>query len=305
MTVIVRPWDGRPIGKPGIISGMPIDTYHSAKACVEPSISSSGLRRIFTASPRHYWANSPYNPKRVDDSETDALILGRAAHHLLFGQDDFKKLFVVRPATLGGEKWNGNRSACRIWLEDRAKEGRCVITEGQLEQVRGMAESLFEEPLVKAGILNGSIETSWFCKHQKTGIWLKARPDASPNDSLDFADLKTTASVEWDDIQRSIFKFGYYVQAGLLAMIVRALHGRDMNSFTLIFIEKSPPFDTAIVSLKESDIARGIRAAEQSIAKFAECLASGKWPGRYSEHADARYLEMREFDQKRIDERLS
>lgn len=305
MTVIVRPWDGRPVSKPGIYSGMTMDAYHSAKACVEPSVSSSGLRKIFTQSPRHYFANSPYNPKRIDDSETDALILGRAAHHLLFGQDDFKKLFVVRPATLGGEKWNGNRTACKIWNDDRAKEGKTVITEAQLEQIRGMAESLFEEPLVKAGILNGSIETSWFCKHQKTGIWLKARPDASPNDSLDFADLKTTASVEWDDIQRSIFKFGYYVQAGLLAMIVRALHGRDMNSFSLVFVEKQAPFDTCIVTLKEGDIARGIRAAEQSIAKFAECLASGKWPGRYNDQADARYLEMSEYAQKQIDARLA
>jgi hypothetical protein len=39
----ISQWTG-PIGMPGIYAGMPIETYHSAEAAIEPSVSSSGLR---------------------------------------------------------------------------------------------------------------------------------------------------------------------------------------------------------------------------------------------------------------------
>ena len=60
---IVR-WDGKPITENGIYSHVPFETYHGdpiRSALLfgdEPSISSSGLRKIVTESPAHYWAGS-------------------------------------------------------------------------------------------------------------------------------------------------------------------------------------------------------------------------------------------------------
>ncbi len=299
-----KQWSGQPIAMPGIFHGVPMANYHSAGICVEPSISSGGLRKIFTKSPKHYWATSPYNPKRIEEDETEALILGRAAHHLLFGEADFKKLFALRPDTLGGEKWNGNRTACKLWMEDRAKEDRTVITASQLDHIRGMQESLREEKLVQAGILNGLIEHSWFWKDKETGVWCKVRPDASPNDSLDIADLKSTMSVKWEDLQRTIRDLGYYQQGALLMEACPILLGMPLNSFTLVFVEKKPPYCVAVVTLKDNDLARGMRANRLAIRKFADGMKSGVWLGPAGEHQDARYIEMPEYDQKRIDARL-
>lgn len=299
-----KKWSGKQIGMQGIYSGVPIDRYHSGDICIEPSISSSGLRTIFNESPKHYWAFSPYNPKRYKDDETDALLLGRAAHHLLFGQEKFLKEYAVRPDVLGGEKWHSNRTACKIWLQDRAKEGLTVVTAAQIETIKGMAEAMMEEPLVKAGILNGLIEHSWFWKDKETGVWLKVRPDATPNASLDFADLKTTASVLWNDLQRTIRDNAYYQQAALVAEACKEVVGKPMNSFTLVFVEKKPPFCVAIVSLKENDIERGMKANRVAIDTFADCMKSGKWPGPGGGYEDARYIELPEWDQKRIDEKI-
>src|SRR6266705_6173244 len=126
------------------------------------------------------------------------MILGRETHYLLFGETNWKKLFVLRPDRLGGEAWHGNRSACKLWLKQRAEEGLAVISETQLARIKGMATALARHPLVQAGILNGAIEHSIFWKDQKTSVWWKTRPDAVPGDSADVADLKTISWVDDD-----------------------------------------------------------------------------------------------------------
>jgi hypothetical protein len=295
----------KPVAYPGIYSGIPIEVYHSAKCCVEPSISSSGLRTIFSKSPKHYWCDSPYNPKRRENGTTTAaMTLGRATHHLLLGEQNFRSKFAVRPLKIGNEPWNGNRNSCKAWLEEKAAAGLTVIKPDEVEQIRGMAKSLFEEPLIQKGLMNGLIEHSLIWKDNETGVWLKARPDAVPEDSDMFVDLKTTSSTDWEDMRKAIREHGYYQQAALVAEGCRQVLGFDMSSFALVFVESKPPHDTAIVALKDSDISRGFEANRRALRMFANCLASGRWPGRADGINDARYIEMPEWAQKSIDDRI-
>jgi hypothetical protein len=308
--LLIRQWDKNPVNEPGIIANMPIDVYHSAKACVEPSISSSGLRTIFNKSPKHYWAESPYNPKRIEDEEeSEALVVGRAAHHLLFGQTNFNKQFAEAPPTmpnLAGEikPFTLASKVCKTWWKDRIAEGLTPIKHVWMDRIQGMAESLQEEPLIQAGILNGRIEHSWIWKDRETGYWLKARPDASPTDSMDFADLKTTTDVSYPALVRTIGVFGYYQQAGLMAEACQCILQRPMSSFTLVFVEKKPPYCVAIVTLKPEDITRGIKANRAALKAFDKGLKTGKWLGPAGDVNDACYIEMSEYEQKRIDARL-
>lgn len=304
-------WDGKPIKMPGIYSGIPLESYHSADICIEPSISSSGLRRLYNpapwvkASPAHYWMQSPYNPNRVEDEEeSKALVLGRAAHHLLFGEAGFKEEYVMRPDTINGFACNRVTKQGKLWHERQEKAGLTIITKTQMAAIYGIARELWKESLVRHGLLNGWIEHSWFWKHP-SGIWLKIRPDASPNDSLDFVDLKLSKSIMWPDLQRSIRDYGYYEQAGLTAMGVRAITGQPLNSFTLVFAENIEPHCIEIVTLKENEIQRGMQACEIAIAKFNKCWNEKRWPGPRGDRADAQYIEMNEFDQKRIDETIA
>jgi len=296
----VHPYHGQTIKMPGIYKGIPFEKYHSGTLCIEPSISSSGLRTIFLKSPAHFWATSPLNPERIEDEESAALTVGRATHHLLFGEEGFRKRFAVRPDTMGGVKWTG-KGACKIWMEERAKEGRSVILSRDMAAIEGMAKSLFREPLVKAGLLNGDIERSLIWKDKETGIWLKSRPDAMPNDSLDFVDLKTTASVMWPDLQRAIYDYGYYQQAALVNWACLELFRVPMAHFTLVFVEKKPPHCVQIVTLKEADIQRGMRANRKALMTFAECLKTGNWPGPQG----SEWIEMLEYQQKQIDTKLT
>lgn len=310
--MITQKWEGKPISKPGIYSGVPIDVYHGANLCDGPSLSSSGLRKISNESPAHYWCESPYNPDRAEPKEKDAYIFGRAAHHLLLGEDDFSTLFITKPAMLKDEAcdanpgkslpWHGGRNACKRWLKQQKLAGRTVLAESDLSAIRGIARALASHPLIDAGILNGAIEHTmvWRCKD--TGVWLKARPDAIPNDAGDFADLKTTISVQGPDLARAIADYGYHMQAALIAAGWHALAGRDIASFSFVFVEKSPPYCVRIVTLRDDDLLRGERQNFVATKIFAECMAKGEWPGPGG--ADAEYLSLPEYFQKRIDTQL-
>lgn len=289
--------------------------YHS-DICEAPSISSSGLRTIWSASPAHYFEESPYNAHRFETKLVDGaecivpreeedrphFSLGRAAHHLLFlGRKGFDDEFVVRPS-----KWKDWRTAdAKEWRADQIASGMTIITDGELAQITGMARSLADHPLVKAGILDGYVERSLIWKDPKTGAWLKSRPDCIPNDSGDFADLKTTVSVERESLARSIAGFGYPMQGALVGMASREVLGREMQTFTLVFVETKPPHCVRVVTIKPEDIERAERQVSICAQQFAECVAAGAWPGPGGSQADAEYLDLPEYSRRSIDDRLA
>lgn len=304
---------GAKIAAPGVWD-LTMAQYHS-DICEGPSISSSGLRTIWGESPAHFFEASPYNPHawetrvvdgvelvlRKDQDERPHFSLGRAAHHLLFlGRQGFDAEFVTRPS-----KWKDWRTdAAKDWKAHQLRAGKTIITDGELEQIAGMARSLGAHPLVKAGILDGYVERSLIWKDEETGAWLKSRPDCIPNDSGDYADLKTTTSVETESLARSIATFGYPMQGALVGMGSRAVLGREMQTFTLVFVEAKPPHCVRVVTIKPDDIERGERQVRAATRSFAECCASGFWPGPGGVQQDAEYLDLPEWSRRVIDNRL-
>jgi len=293
---MIIPWDRGKIRRPGIYTGLPIETYHD-DCCIGPSISSSGLRMITQRSPAHYWCQSPLNPDRLDDGkEPEHFLFGRAAHHLILGEDAFTTAFVVRP-----EKWDSWRTdAAKQWRQEQIDEGRTVLEPKHLDLIRYMARSLAKHPLVNAGILNGDVEQSIISKDKETGVWKKTRPDVIPNDSGDFCDVKTTSDVNYDELSYSIGKYGYHQQAALVGEAYKEVTGRPMTSFSFCFIEKDPPCSVRIVTLKECDIARGQAQNRIALRKFADCLAANDWPGPGGDQ-EAEFIEIPAWQQARID----
>ena len=288
-------FDGKPISKPGLYSKVPMAAYHGGRLCVGPSISSSGLRTIFSKSPAHYYDKSPLNPDRDDSSdESESFLLGRAAHHLLLGEPRFASEYAVRPTERpDGRPWNGNATWCREWLEERAKEGRAVLTSDQLERIRGMAGSLAKNHLVRQGLLNGIIEATFAWRDHDTGVWLLARPDVVPTESGDFADLKTTVSVAYPDLVKTLGNYGYYQQGALVGEGFKAVTGEDMASFSLLFVESRRPYCTARpYRLKAEDLDLGRRANHYALRQFVRGLNSGMWVGPDGDADVEGYLEL-------------
>lgn len=297
-------YTGGKISKPGVYRCVSIDDYHGNVDLFDGfSISSSGLRAV-KRRPSEYWGFSPYNPKPFEKEEKSSLEFGKAAHMLVLGEEGFKARYVLRPATYPDEKgnekpWSGNANWCKAWLAAQSKAGRTVITETEIGHIRRMANALAGKEAIKLGILNGRIERSIFAK--SGNIWLKTRPDVVPNDSGDFVDLKTAASVDDESLSKAIFNHGYHIQAGLLRMIVREVLGAEaFSSFTFVFVEKSPPYDVRVMQLKDEDIDLGEQQARKAIGIVEECLKRGVWPGYDGFDKEFSYVEMPSWSKTRI-----
>lgn len=290
-------YTGALIDKPGVYD-IPIEAYHG-QPCAGPSISSSGLRTIWSESPAHYWAKSSLNPDREPEEFNEALALGKAAHHLLLGESHFRDHFAIRP-----EMYKDYRSGeARSWKESVIKEGRVPLTDAMMKAVHGMHRSLSKHPVVQAGILNGEIEKSLIWQDEETGIWLKVRPDAIPNDSGDYSDLKTTTNVTRRAIENTIKDFGYQMQGALIGMAAEAVLGVPMQSFSLVMVEKTSPYCVRVVSLKDDDLKRGVRQIRIALQMFADCLKTGEWYGPGGTQSDAEFIALAPWAAKDIDEK--
>ena len=310
MTLQIIPWDGTPVIAPGAYSHVPIDVYHTSWTA-EPSISSSGLRTIFSESPAHYWDKSPYNPNREEKAQTEAMILGRAAHHLLLGEADFASQFAIRPEKYpdpkgGADKpWSGNATWCREWLAFKAEQGLTVVTQAQVEKIKGIAAQLSGHPMVRAGALNGHIEVSFLWRDEETGVLVRARPDALPTDSMDFSDLKVTADVSDEAIVKSLEKFGYPQQAALVGDACKAIIKREMSSFSLICAESTRPHCIRAKTIHASDIYLGERANRIALRMFKHGIETGEWPGPGGVETDAQVVGMTDWARKRVEAKLA
>lgn len=269
-----------------------MEQYHG-DCCEGPSISSSGLRTIFQESPAHYWLNSYLNPQREEQEDGEAFTLGRAAHHLLLGEEAFSTLFIMRPEQF--DSWRTKES--KAWKAEQEAAGRTVLLPSQIEQIRGMAHALAEHPLIQAGILNGEIEQSLVWRDKETGIWLKARPDAIPNFSGDYADLKTTVNYGFD-LDRDVSNHRYDMQAALTGMASREVLKRQMESFSLVFVGKKPPHCVEILTLDKDDIARAEDDIRVALRTFKWCIDNNRWFGPAGTQNDARYVHISEWAQK-------
>lgn len=296
----VSRWNGEPITEPGIYAGVPMISYHGADLCAGPSISSSGLRTIFADCPMSYWIESPYNPNRREPDENDAFTVGRAAHHLVLGEDSFARYYVARPATLNGTAWNSNRTDCKEWLNHCLDQGLTVLTPGQIEMIRGMAgllpwqrdleDSGLKNSALAADALGGLVEHTIIARDEETGIFLKSRPDAIPLASTQFADFKTTQSVHWKALTRTLDDFRYDMQAVLASMCLEQAIGHPFTAFAFIFAMKRPPHAVEIVELTDDDLADAKLDVQAAIRTFARCMETGRWPGPGGGRGDARYI---------------
>lgn len=321
-------WDGEPITRPGIYSGVDIDSYHRGLVAEfdpetgEPwySVSRSQLWTLFNESPAHCWDKSPYNPDRDPDVDESApLLFGRAAHHLLLGEEKFGQSFVIRPTVypegvgydqewtddMPVKPWSGNAKWCKAWLKEAKDSKLGVITEDQIKNIQGMARGLNADPMVRNGILNGYVEHTIVVRDPETGIWIKVRPDNIPNDSGDLADLKTAADVGDSAVEESIGRDGLFMQGGMTAWACRLLpEPIEVQSFNLVLSEKTRPFCARVRALKPNEMELGEAAARIATKIFAKCMERGVWPGPGGEQTDAAYIEMKPYHRKRIEDRM-
>jgi hypothetical protein len=300
---------GTKISAPGIYSGVPMPVYHS-QCCVGPSVSSSGLRDLFLKSAAHFWKYSSLNPNREEREETKYMALGRAAHHIFGGEEEFTKHYIVRPETYpdtkAGEpkKWTLQAGYCKDWEGKAALKGLTILTPDQAEQIRGMSAAIEAEPMAR-DTLRGHMELSLFWQDPVTGLWLKARPDALPFTGPDGADLKCVIGVSDREIHNTMEERGYFMQGALVGESFEKVLGVEMGSFSFIFVESEKPHCVRIESLAAEDYDRGWKANRAALRKLKRCLDTNQWPGPVNRDGQGGTFNLSKTARERIDVRIA
>lgn len=286
-------WDGKPISKPGIYAGIPMDRYHSADICVGPSVTSTILRKTEEVSMEEvfdkYW---PANPDREPEKTSPAFARGRARHTLLLGEDGFREQFIIRPETYpdgavypdenGAPKpWNGNSKWCKAWMASAEIAGKTVLMPDELENVRGAAERLARHPAIESGLLNGLIEHSIIYQDPETGIWIKVRPDVIPTSGTMVADYKGTEDVSPIKVRRAITEYGYHQQLALISDALFHVAGLVLgqDDHVLVFQKWTRPWSINIKPLSLATIHLGRMQNRRALNRIAQALETGIWPG--------------------------
>lgn len=231
-------------------------------------VSSSELKQM-VKSPAHYryWKDNP------DDTDTPALLFGRACHKYVLETYDFYKEFAVAPnvdrrTKEGKELWS--KFLYDSW-------GKDVITEEQFEVIDAMRNAMLATPFVSK-LINGEHEVSLFWTDEDTGIKCKCRPD-SLNDKLKIVvDYKTCDNAETQHFMRKAIDLGYDLQASYYLDGVKATTGLDCI-FVFIAQEKKPPYAVNILQADDVFIRSGRQLYKDMLATYKECTETGNWWG--------------------------
>ena len=242
-------------------------------------VSSSELKQM-VKSPAHYryWKDNP------DDTDTPALLFGRACHKYVLETYDFYKEFAVAPNVDRRTK-----EGKELWSKFVAEsEGKDVITEEQFEVIDAMRNAMLATPFVSK-LINGEHEISLFWTDEDTGIKCKCRPD-SLNDKLKIiCDYKTADNAETQHFMKKAIDLGYDLQAYMYQQGVKANFGEEYL-FVFIVQEKKPPYAVNILEADKNFMQSGKQIFYEMLNVYKQCSETGNWYGYLGENNEINSL---------------
>lgn len=267
--------------KPGIYTDIPNEEYHGSEG-----VSSSGLKLFLTNTPAHFYAKY-LDPERERSEPTPAMKIGTAIHTAILEPEEYAKRYIIIPAGLNRSTKEGK--AIYADLEAVAVEaGADLIKAEDHAKVQRVAASMLAHPQWQRLAEVGVSETSIYWTDEETGVLCKCRPDwmtwnpalaSAPRPDDAIVDVKSTSDAVFDQFQRSAHNLGYFVSAAMYLEGLAAATGVTMRTFIWAAIEKEPPFAPAFYYPDEIGLAHGRSQYRKALRRYADCLASGKWPG--------------------------
>lgn len=253
--------------RPVVVDALDEATYHA-----DPALSASGAKKLLPPScPAIFqWEREHGQPPRA------VFDFGKAAHAAVLGAG--APLVVV-----DADDWRSK--AAREARDEAYAAGSTPLLTADKVAVDGMAAALRAHPIA-AALLNpdrGKPEQSIFWRDTETGVDRRARldwlPEPRPDGRLIVPDYKTCVSSEPRAIAKAVANFGYCLQDAWYRDAVRAAGLAEDPAFVFIFQMKTPPHVVTVVELDADAVRIGRALNDVAMRLFAECTASGVWPG--------------------------
>lgn len=210
--------------------------------------------------------------------ETPALRNGWAVHVAALEPDRFASDFTVAPKVDRRTK-DGKQA----WADfEESPAGKLLrLSDEEMHLCLNIRETLYAHPTA-AEILSskGTNEASLYWHDPETGLDCKARFDrlcVYAGWSC-VVDLKTTKDASRRTFEYSIHRYGYHRQAAMYLEGANVVAPRD-RKFIWIAVETEPPYCVAVYEADPDCITLGRDDYRKHLRTYAECMATGRWPG--------------------------
>lgn len=260
------------ITEPGLYPDMPDDTYHGDPV-PGGSLSVSGAKKLLTTCPAKFAYEREHG--RAPKAEFD---FGHAAHLKVLGKG--ARLAVIDARDYKTDKAKGEKAAAYA-------SGQVPMLVGQIPVVDAMAAAIRRHPLASRLLAPDPAmsEQSGFWLDEQHGVWRRLRIDRMCwlGDRLVIVDYKTCESADNESCRKALRNFGYDQQDDWYTTGARALELHDEPGFLFVFQERTAPYLVNVVGCDDGAVAYGHRLNDKALSIFAECQATGVWPGYGSE----------------------
>lgn len=195
-------------------------------------LSKSQIKKWNDQNPMEFWRNCVFNPNRVDEGVTDALVNGRLAHTLLLEPQKFEDEFKIIP---DGKGFSSRKTKAFQDAILNDKSGKDLVLQSEYDNWNLRIKTLLSYDLVKSILSGISIEKPIIWDFN--GISLKAKLDAVKNtpQGIVLIEYKTTSKIEKNI--RGIDVAGYTYDVGMQCKAIEALYGQ--TPVQMIFIMQS------------------------------------------------------------------
>lgn len=260
------------IANPGVYE-LPADVYHRDPV-QGGSLTSSGARRLLDMPPAR-WRHEQEHPP----APTPAMILGTAVHSMTLGVGE-------KVVKVDADDWR--TKAAKAAKAEAETAGHVPLLREDYARAEAMAEAVLSHPV--AGALfdpaRGRPEQTLVWQDEELKVWRRAMVDHLPHDDGRrpiLADLKTTTDASPREVSKTVAKWGYHCQAAWYLDGYRALWEGSDPAMLFVFVEKAAPYLVSVVELDRHALAVGAELNRRALHIYAECRATGVWPGHSPE----------------------
>lgn len=280
------------ITEPGFYR-IPLSRHHN-QPCDGVSVTSGILREMETKTPADVWAFHALNPDRYAKKETEALRLGVAMalfveggpHRVLEGFSIHEEDKPRRPTEAQKKSYEaGTASDAAIrsveyWQAVEA-EPSSWLTQEEFAEICA-AGAVLQADAAASAVLAGMPEVTMAWKDEETGLWVLSRPDTISLDGV-VTDYKRMAPAgrpfgPWM-VDRRIEESAIDMQLALGAEGMQRLMGDWPTAVGIIAQSADKPYHVIPRSFDDEWLQIARWRNRRSLRRFAECLASGHWPG--------------------------
>ena len=229
-----------------------------------PALNQSAAKVLIANSPAHYQAyiNTP-------QEETKALKFGTFVHAAVLEPQTLDDLYATAP-----EVDRRTKEGKETWAAFATANAGKTILDAEESAIGHLVASHARLALKTHGVVFDATEVMYHVDY--CGVPLKAAIDGVAGDYL--WDIKTTDDASAAGMLKAIRNYRYNLQAYWYRLVYELATGRRPLGFRFLFVEKEPPFATAVCEVGPELMSYAVSDFEKAITLFKECSASGVWP---------------------------